>query len=133
MSTIHVNGHAGDTAQFFDSPGNDTFYAYADYAGQTAAGMYGSYGSGYANSANGFGTNVGYSTGDSDTAYFFDSPGNDTFYAYADYAGSGKPSAGMYGSFERRISQLGHGFRCQRRLCDQRRQGYGLPLRFAGQ
>ena len=86
MASIHVNGHAGDTAQFFDSPGNDTFYAYADYnnSGQPAAGMYGR--RAIANSASGFGTNVGYSTnGGSDTAYFFDSPGNDTFYAYADY------------------------------------------------
>ena len=129
MSTIHVNGHAGDTAQFFDSPGNDTFYA--ANSGQPAAGMYGG---GYANSAAGFGTNVGYATnGGSDTAYFFDSPGNDTFYAYADYAGSGKPAAGMYGSFDGGYCQLGHGFRHQRRLCDRGWQRYRLPLRFAGQ
>ena len=73
---------------FFDSPGNDTFYAYADYnnSGQQLAGMYGGYGGGYSNSASGFGTNVGYSTnGGNDMAVFFDSPGNDTFYAYADY------------------------------------------------
>ena len=57
------------------------------------------YGSGYSNAASGFGTNVGYSTnGGSDTAAFFDSPGNDTFYAYADYNKSGTPLAGMYGS-----------------------------------
>ena len=91
-------------------------------------------GGGFANSASGFGTNVGYATnGGSDTAYFFDSPGNDTFYAYADYATSGKPSAGMYGGLRRRICQLGQRFRHERRLCDQRRQRYGLLLRFAGQ
>ena len=95
-----TNG-GSDTALFFDSPGNDTFYAYADYnnSGQPLAGMYGSYGGGYSNSASGFGTNVGYSTnGGSDTAAFFDAPGTNTFYAYADYNNSGQPLAGMYGS-----------------------------------
>ena len=93
-----------DTAAFFDSPGNDTFYAYADYnnSGQTLAGMYGSYAAipgGYTNSASGFGTNVAYSTnGGSDVAAFFDAPGSNTFYAYADYNSSGKPLAGMYGT-----------------------------------
>ena len=102
MSSIHANGQPSDTAEFFDSPGSDTFYAYSDYGttGQPAAGMYGSYGGGFANSASGFGTNVGYSTnGGSDTAYFYDSQGNATYYAYADYGASGKPSAGMYGSY----------------------------------
>ena len=211
MTSINVTGHAGDIAQFFDSPGNDTFYAYADYnnSGQPLAGMYGTgysnsasgfgtnvgystdggndtasvlrlagqrhvlclrglqqqrravgghvrqlrrrlfqrgqrlrhatsamrptaaairpcsttrrattrsmptrtynnsgkplgghvRGSGYSNAASGFATNVGYSTnGGSDTAVFFDSPGNNTFYAYADYNNSGKPLAGMSGS-----------------------------------
>ena len=93
---------------FLDSPGNDTFYAYADYnnSGRPSAGMYGGvpgtpgHGGGYANSASGFGTNVGYATGGgSDTAYFYDSPGNDTYYAYADYDNSGEPLAGMFGSF----------------------------------
>ena len=96
-----TNG-GSDTAYFYDSPGNDTLYAYADYqnSGQTAAGMYGSYGGGYANAACGFATNVGYSTnGGSDTAYFYDSPGNDAFYAYADYNDSGQTSAGMYGTY----------------------------------
>jgi hypothetical protein len=99
-----TNG-GSDTAAFFDSPGNDTFYAYADYnkSGQTLAGMYGSYGSyasGYSNSAKGFSTNLAYSTnGGSDTAVFFDSPGNDTFYAYADYNNGGQTLAGMYGSY----------------------------------
>ena len=98
MAAINVNGHAGDVAQFFDSPGNDTFYAYADYnqSGKSLAGMIGS---GYANTASGFGTNIGYATnGGSDTASLFDSPGNDTFCAYADYNQSGKPLAGMFGS-----------------------------------
>ena len=113
MAAIHVNGHAGDTAQFFDSPGNDTFYAYADYnqSGQTSAGMYGSYGGGYSDSASGFGTTVGNSTsGGRDTALFYDSPGNDTFYAYADYNHTGKPLAGMYGSYGGGYANSAKGF-----------------------
>ena len=89
---------SSDTASFFDAPGNDAFYAYADYnnSGQTLAGMYGS---GYSNMTQGFDTNVAYSVnGGSDTASFFDRPGNDTFYAYGDYNNGGQTLAGMYGS-----------------------------------
>ena len=94
---------SSDTASLFDSPGNDTFYAYADAngGGLPLAGMYGSYAGfgAYYNTASGFATNVGYSSGGNDTASLFDSPGNDTFYAYADYNGSGRPLAAMYGSY----------------------------------
>ena len=73
--------------------------------------MYGSYGGGYANAASGFATNIAYSTsGGSDTAYFYDSPGNDTFYAYGDYDNSGKPLAGMYGSYGGGYSNAASGF-----------------------
>ena len=121
---------------FFDSPGNDTFYAYADYnsSGKPLAGMYGSYGNGYSNMASGFGTNVAYATdGGSDTALFFDSPGNDVFYAYADYNNSGKQLAGMYGSYGGGYLQLGQRFRHEPRLRDRGRQRYGRVLRLAGQ
>ena len=99
-------GGTSDAAYFYDSPGNDTFYAYADYqgSGRQFAGMYGGVpgtpglGGGYANSATGFDTNVGYSTGGSDAAYFSDASGTGTFYAYADHAASGQSLAGMYGS-----------------------------------
>ena len=68
MASMHANGHVGDTVKFFDSPGNDTYYAYADY-GTTDEPSSGMYGSGFSNSATGFGTNIGYSTnGGSDTA-----------------------------------------------------------------
>ncbi len=100
MASIHVNGHEGETAEFFDSPGNDTFYTYADYqnSGEPMAEMLGSYGGGYANTAVGFGANVGNSTnGGSDTAYYYDSPGDDTFVAYDD--NDGAPSAEMYGGY----------------------------------
>ena len=86
-ATIHVNGHAGDASQFYDSPGapgtpgRDTFYAYADYGGAPGTPGHGQlagmYGSGYSNSASGFGTNIGYSTnGGSDMAVFFGPPGS---------------------------------------------------------
>ena len=68
---------------------------------------------GYSNMAKGFGTNVGYATnGGSDTAAFFDSPGNDTYYAYADYNKSGKSLAGMFGSG---VFQFGQRLRHERR------------------
>jgi hypothetical protein len=106
-STTHGSN---DTAYFFDSQGNATFYAYADNnsvngaSGEPAAGMYGSYSGygAYANSASGFAINIGISThGSGDTAYFYDSQGGATYYAYADFTGSGfsGPSAGMYGSY----------------------------------
>ncbi len=103
----YSTGGGSDTAVFFDSPGNDTFYAYADYnkSGKPLAGMAGS---GYSNLASGFGTNVGYSiSGGNDTAEFFDSPGQATFFAYADYNNSGQPLAGMYGTG---YSNLASGF-----------------------
>ena len=99
MASMHANGHEGDTVKFFDSPGNDVYYAYAEY-GTTNEPSSGMYGSGFSNSATGFGTNVGYATnGGSDTDYFYDSTGNDVYYAYADYNNTGKPSSGMYGSY----------------------------------
>ena len=103
------------------TPGLDTYYAYA-YAQNSGisgplAGMYGSYSSttggvsgtvSYANSANGFTTNVGtgYNAAN-DSAYFYGSPstlsGSDTYYAYGDYAAYAKSttvqSAGMFGSY----------------------------------
>jgi hypothetical protein len=109
-----IGGGSSDTAAFFDSAGDATYYAYADYGplpgpgafeladGQQLAGMLGS---GYANSAKGFGTNVGVSTaGASDVAAFFDSPDDDTFSAYAPDnqeidGGSGPTFASMTGSF----------------------------------
>ena len=133
MTSIHVNGHAGDTAQFFDSPGNDTFYAYADYnnSGQPMAGMYGR--RRYSNSASGFGTNVGYSTdGGSDTAYFYDSPGNDTFYCVRRLQQQRQAVGRHVRQLRRRLFQLGQRLRHQRRLFDQRRQRYGRLLRLAG-
>jgi hypothetical protein len=114
MASVHVIGYAGDVAQFYDSPGNDTFYAYADYAGsgQTLAGMYGNYDGGYSNSASGFGTNISYSNaGGSDTAVFFGSPsGGDSFYAYADYNQGGQSLAGMYGGGDGGYSNSAKGF-----------------------
>ena len=78
-------------------PGTDTYYAYApgnvDGGGKSSAGMYGSYGGGYANSARGFSTNIGYATsGSSDTAYLSGSTGNNALYAdlaIAELYGSG--------------------------------------------
>ena len=127
MTSITAIGHAGDTAQFFDSPGNDAFYAYGDFnqSGQPLAEMLGA---GYANVASGFGTNIANSSGGNDTAVFFDSPGNDTYDAYADYNNSGKPAASMSGSYGAPgtpgpvVFQYGQRFRHQRRLRDQRRQ-----------
>ena len=73
--------------------------------------MYGKYGGGYSNSAKGFATNVGTATnGGSDAAEFFDSPGNDTFYAYANYQNSGQTLAGMYGSYGGGYSNSASGF-----------------------
>ena len=92
-----TNGN-NDTAEFFDAPGTNTFYAYGAYSnsGQPLAGMYGT---GYSNSAKGFSENVAYAiNGNNDTAEFFDAPGSNTFYAYGDYNNSGQPVAGMYGT-----------------------------------
>jgi hypothetical protein len=114
MTSVDVNGHAGDMAQFVDSPGNDTFYAYADFnkSGKPLAGMYGGSDPGYSNSASGFGTNIAYAiNGGNDSATFFDSPGNDTFYAYdADMNNNGQPLAGMYGSYGSGFSNVASGF-----------------------
>ena len=108
----YATSDGSDNAYFYDSPGNDTFYAYGDYnSGKTSAGMFGSFGGGYANEATGFAMNVGISTeGGSDTAYFYDSPGNDTFYSYANYNSSGKTSAGMYGSYGGAYANSASGF-----------------------
>ncbi len=75
-----------DTAEFFDSPGNDTFYAYG--GSQPSAGMYGSYGNvSYSNAASGFGTNLGYAiNGGNDTADLLGSSGNGTNTLYTDKA-----------------------------------------------
>ena len=134
-----TNG-GNDTAVFFDSPGNDTFYAYADYNQQRPA-LGGHVRQlrrlrPYSNLANGFGTNVGYSTnGGSDTATFFDSAGNDTFYAYANYNNSGQPLAGMYGSYNGfgAYSNLADGFGTNLGIVDQRRQRHGRSVRFVRQ
>ena len=92
MSAINANGYAGDIAQFYTMPGvtgDNTYYAYADDAaynsGAAAAPSAGMYGTGYANTANGFSTNVGYSNHAGDVAYFYGSTGSDTFYADADF------------------------------------------------
>jgi hypothetical protein len=109
-TNIGYSTNGAGIAGFFDSPGNDTYYAYADYnnSGTQLAGMFGT---GYSNSAKGFLTNAGYSTnGGSDTASFFDSPGNDTFYSYADYNGTGKQLSGMLGSYGGGYSNSASGF-----------------------
>jgi hypothetical protein len=95
-----VNG-GNDVAVFYDAPGSNTFYSYADYnhSGTQLAGMLGSFGGGFSDSASGFAVNKAYATlGSSDTAVFFDSPGNDTFYAYGNYEDTGKQFAGMTGA-----------------------------------
>jgi subtilase family serine protease len=95
-----VNG-GGDTSVFYDAPGTNTFYSYADYnhTGTQLAGMLGNFGGGFSDSASGFAVNKGYATlGSSDTAVFFDSAGNDTFFAYGNYENSGKQYAGMTGT-----------------------------------
>jgi hypothetical protein len=107
-----VNG-GSDSSVFYDSLGSNSFYAYADYlgGGKSLAGMYGSYGSGYTNSANGFANNTGYAVnGSYDVAGFYDSPGNDSFYAYADYRGTGKYMAGMYGGYNGGYNNTANGF-----------------------
>jgi hypothetical protein len=87
-------------AVFFDSPGNDTFSAYApdcNSNGDPSASMSGSYAgypNGYSNSAKGFDTNVAWSTnGGSDTATFYYVPGTgqDSYY-------KNTGQAGMYGA-----------------------------------
>src|SRR5208282_779224 len=91
-----------DTAKFFDAAGNTTFYAYADYedGDEPLAGMLPSAGSSYSDSAKGYITNLAFSTaGSSDTAAFFDSPGNDSYSAYANYQGSNQTYAAMTGSY----------------------------------
>ena len=133
MSSIHVSGQESDTAKFFDSPGNDTFYAYADYDNDgPAAGIYGG---GFANSASGFGTNLGYSTnGGSDTAYFFDSQGNSTYLCLRRLRNQRQAIIGHVRHLRglRRVRQRGQRLRHERRQFDRRRQRYRLPLRFAG-
>ena len=90
-----TNGSSNDTASFYDSPGNDTFYGYADYnnGGQQLGGMYGSYtlSNGttlsYTSSASGFGTVVGEAVnGGTDTADLFGSSGQNTLNAQATIA-----------------------------------------------
>ncbi len=106
VTNIGESANGGsDTAYFYDAPGQSTFYADAYVKNSTIPGpSAGMYGSGYANSAGGFATNVAFATpgnGSNDTAYFYDSPGNDTYYAYADFisANFNGPSAGMFGSY----------------------------------
>jgi hypothetical protein len=104
-----VNG-GSDAAYLFDSPGSNTYTAYADYnnGGKPLASMSGG---SYSNSANGFRTNVGYAVnGSSDGAYLYDSPGNDTFYASANYNNSGKPLASMSGAYGGGYSNSAIGF-----------------------
>ena len=106
MTLIVANGYAGDIAQFYTKKGvtgDNTYYAYADNAaynsGAAAQPSAGMYGTGYANVANGFSTNIGYSNHAGDVAYFYGSTGSDTFYANADYNSSGVHTAGMLGSY----------------------------------
>ena len=65
------------------------------------------------------------------TAYFYNSPGNNVYYAYGDYAdymssNPSGPSAGMYGSYAGfgGFCQPGQRLRDQHRRGDQRRQRY---------
>ena len=120
MASIKVNGQPGDTAQFYDSPGNDTFYAYADYnsSGEHVRGHGGQ-------RIFQLGQRLRHErrpirpTAARIRPYFYDSPGNDTFYAYADYNSSGKPAAGMYGQLRQlrqRLCQRGQRLRHERRL-----------------
>ena len=108
MTSIDANGYAGDIAQFNTvkgvNTGDNTYYAYADYAaynnsGAAAEPSAGMYGTGYTNVANGFSTNIGYSNHAGDVAYFYGSPGSDTFYASAEYGSNGAHTAGMLGSY----------------------------------
>jgi hypothetical protein len=74
-------GSSGDTASFYDSPGNDTFSASG-----TSANMFDS-GLTYINYASGFTTNNAYSQyGGKDTAKFYDTPGDDIYTAGDGYA-----------------------------------------------
>jgi hypothetical protein len=74
----YLYGSTGDTANLFDSAGNDTFFA-----GGNQAGMYDS-GLTYLNVATGFTYNNGYSShGGTDNAQFYDTPGNDVFVGMA--------------------------------------------------
>jgi subtilisin family serine protease len=71
-------GGAGDTVQFFDSPGNDQFYADPASATFTGAGV--------TNVAAGFGRVEAQATGGNDQALFEDSQYTDTFIASSTYA-----------------------------------------------
>jgi hypothetical protein len=74
-------GRAGDTANFFDSAGNDTFAA-----GKFSADMFDAALT-YLNYAGSFTANNGYSThGGHDQAFFYDSAGNDIFIGKAGFA-----------------------------------------------
>jgi hypothetical protein len=77
----YVYGNAGDTANFFDSAGNDTFAV-----GKNSADMFDSPFT-YLNYAGGF-TNInGYSShGGQDQAVFYDSAGNDIFVGKTNFA-----------------------------------------------
>jgi hypothetical protein len=76
MYSNGVFGRAGDLANFYDSPGNDTFSA-----SQGLAWMWDS-GSTYLNEAAGFSYNYAYSThGGQDQALFYASAGNNIFEA----------------------------------------------------
>ena len=108
-----------DTAEFFDSAGNATFYAYANYnnSGQPLAGMYGA---GYSNAANGFGTNLGSSTsGGNDTADLFGSSGSNTLYTDA-------AIALLYGS---NYAEQASGFQVVNAYRRQRREHQGPKCR----
>ncbi len=77
-----IDGRSGDTASFYDSPGNDTFSVSGVSASMYDSGMT------YLNYTSGFSFNNGYSTqGGKDIALFYDTPGNDTYYAGNGYAG----------------------------------------------
>jgi hypothetical protein len=97
-SNIGHAAHASDRADLYDTTGNATFFSYDSYGGQELSGMHDPAYS-YSNMAFGFGTNVGSSTnGSSARADFYDSLGQASFYAYANYNNSGQPLAGMLGN-----------------------------------
>ena len=72
----HVTGHAGaggtDTANLYDSAGNDAFSAWPTTATFS--------GTGFANTAASFGRVNAYASAGNDVADLYDSSGNDTFY-----------------------------------------------------
>ncbi len=71
-------GRTSDQAEFYDTPGNDTFYGLSGYSILSGAG--------YFNESVGVGTNYGFSSGGTDTAILSGSSANDTFSGLQTYS-----------------------------------------------